>query len=190
MFRNLFGDLFNALFLTKRTILKYSWVCVPFLAMGRGNNPIWMDENTATVVNQNFFLLINEFFTYSAKSLMTCGQICLLFCFTMDNREVSAKHGFVCHWNTCLSPFFFVSADFCTKATINDQLVSFLPFSPVLVLTATDTMYGFELAAAVCPLMIRLSLVALQIGTLSSRAQWHLLFSSEHLQIFENLLIV
>ena len=71
----------------------------------------------------------------------------------------------VCH------RFFFVSADFCTKATINDKLVSFLPFSPVLVLTATETMYGFELATAVCPLMIRLSLVALQIGTLSSRAQ-------------------
>ena len=73
----------------------------------------------------------------------------------------------VCH------RFFFFSAEYSTetKATINDQLVSFLPFSLVLVLTATDTMYGFEFATAVCPLMIRLSLVALQMGTLSSRAQ-------------------
>ena len=30
-----------------------------------------MNENSATVVNQNFFLLIKAFFTYSAKSRLT-----------------------------------------------------------------------------------------------------------------------
>lgn len=78
MFRNLFGDLFNALFHTlvlfglpqRVRLIKFIdfRISVPFLAMGCGNNPIWMDENTATVVNQNLFLLISAFFTYSAKS--------------------------------------------------------------------------------------------------------------------------
>ena len=48
---------------------------------------------------------------------MTCGQICLLFCFTMDKRVRGVtKHGFVCHWNTCLSPVF--SADWFYRSLL------------------------------------------------------------------------
>ena len=56
--------------------------------------------------------------------------------------------------------------------------------------TDTETIYGFELASAVCPLIIRFVLAAAHLGTRSSFVQWHRPFSALHRHVFSKCLYI